>query len=569
MKKFIYTTAIIACSILATGCDDFLTPENKSNVSDIEYFSTQTGFESLAANAYEKLRKVYATTAYVDYFQAGTDMYCSARNKNDQPLHEYENLTPEHSKMKDLYTYCFNGIRAAYAVKHYAAGAVVSDDLRNKRVDEGRVVAANFYYILVNTFGGVPLIKEYVENIETGYPKASAEEVYTYIIEELEAVISANHLESSTATAGGGRASMEAARGLLAKTYLAAAWDLGKNEYFAKAGQYADAVINNRSLNTPFADLWRANGSGDDNEEFIWDVEYDYASANNKVDGGHPWSSFYCNYVGGGEDNGKGTTSSYVPTVHALEYFAKGDVRYDVTFLKELPKIDKGFDSYWDFYEKDKEGKDKESYVGYKILRYYPAWYETDADVAAWRAIDPDNRKDTYIFPMKENTFDPQNLNNAPMTYDQFVLQVYGGSPCRKFDDSQTALYSNATDYRDIHIITLSEMYLVAAEAYFKAGDDKALARLNEVRRRANLSPETSVDIDKILKERACELFGQGSRWMDLRRTQKLVEYNNLYNPQLKGKAQTAIGQKLLRPIPQSAIDANDKLTSADQNLGY
>ena len=542
MKKFIYTTAILACSVLATGCDDFLTPENKSNVSDIEYFSTQTGFESLAANAYEKLRNVYATTSYVDYFQAGTDMYCSARNKNDQPLHEYENLTPEHSKMKDLYTYCFNGIRAAYAVKYYAAGAAVSDDLRNKRVDEGRVIAANFYYILVNTFGGVPLIKEYVENIETGYPKASAEEVYTYIIEELEAVVTANHLESSTATLGGGRASMEAARGLLAKTYLAAAWDLGKNEYFAKAGQYADAVINNRSLNTPFANLWKADGSGDDNEEFIWDVEYDYASA----------------------DNGKATTSSYVPTVHALEYFAKGDVRYDVTFLKELPKIDKGFDSYWDFYKDNKE-----SYVGYEILRYYPAWYETDEDIAAWRAIDPENRAGTFILPMKENTYDPQNLNNAPMTYDQFVLQVYGGSPCRKFDDSQTALYSNATDYRDIHIITLSEMYLVAAEAYFKAGDDKALDRLNEVRRRANLSPETSIDIDKILKERACELFGQGSRWMDLRRTQKLVEYNNLYNPQLQGKAQTAIGQKLLRPIPQSAIDASDNLTPADQNPGY
>lgn len=116
---------------------------------------------------------------------------------------------------------------------------------------------------------------------------------------------------------------MEAARGLLAKTYLAAAWDLGKNEYFAKAGQYADAVINNRSLNTPFANLWKADGSGDDNEEFIWDVEYDYASANNKVDGGHPWSSFYCNYVGGNEDNGKATTSSYVPTVHALEYLQR------------------------------------------------------------------------------------------------------------------------------------------------------------------------------------------------------------------------------------------------------
>lgn len=562
MKKFLYTT-IIACLILATGCDDFLTPENKSNVSDKEYFSTQTGFESLTANAYEKLRTIYATTYYLDYFQAGTDMYCNARGKCDQALHEYESLTPEHSKLKDLYTYCYNGIRSAYSVKHYAATASVSDELRNKRVDETRVIAANFYYILVNVFGGVPLVKEHVTNAETGYPKATAEDVYTYIIEELEGVISANHLENSNAVQGGGRVSMEAARGLLAKTYLAAAWDLGKKEYFVKAGQCADAVINNRNLSTPFADLWKADGSGDDNEEFIWDVEYDYASANNKVDGGHPWASFYCNYVGGAEDNGKGTMSNYVPTIHALEYFVKGDVRYGVTFMKELPKIDKGYDSYWDFYTNN------ESFIGYEILRYYPAWYETEEDIAAWRSIDPEKRANAYILPMKEDTYDPQNLNNESIKYDEFVTYVYGGSPCRKFDDSQTALYSNKTNFRDIHIMTLPEMYLVAAEAYYKANDNRALERLNEVRRRARLEPETSIDIDKILKERACELFGQGSRWIDLRRTQRLVEYNNLYNPQIKGRAREYIGEKLLRPIPQAAIDANDQLSATDQNPGY
>ena len=56
---------------------------------------------------------------------------------------------------------------------------------------------------------------------------------------------------------------------------------------------------------------------------------------------------------------------------------------------------------------------------------------------------------------------------------------------------------------------------------------------------------------------------------MELRRTGKLIEYNNLYNPNLLGTAATAIGEKLLWPIPQAAIDANDQLTSADQNPGY
>ena len=131
-------------------------------------------------------------------------------------------------------------------------------------------------------------------------------------------------------------------------------------------------------------------------------------------------------------------------------------------------------------------------------------------------------------------------------------------------------IYSEKDDYRDIHIITLSEIYLVAAEAYLKAGNEQsALARLNEVRRRAGLAAAAAIDIDAILKERVCELFGQGSRWFDLRRTKKLVEYNNLYNKRLEGRAQQAIGQKLLRPIPQAAIDANDQMSSADQNPGY
>ncbi len=97
----------------------------------------------------------------------------------------------------------------------------------------------------------------------------------------------------------------------------------------------------------------------------------------------------------------------------------------------------------------------------------------------------------------------------------------------------------------------------------------KALERLNSVRKRAGLADAASIDLDVILKESACEMFGNGYRRMDLRRMGKLVEYNNLYNIRLKGSAATAIGEKLLWPIPQAAIDANDQLSMEDQNPGY
>ena len=72
-----------------------------------------------------------------------------------------------------------------------------------------------------------------------------------YIIEELENVIAAGAMEKSTALDGGGRISIESARALLAKTYLAAAWDLDKKITLPKQPK-ADDVIANRALVTPF-----------------------------------------------------------------------------------------------------------------------------------------------------------------------------------------------------------------------------------------------------------------------------------------------------------------------------
>ena len=551
-----------------TSCSDFLDASNKSNVTAKQSFATKEGLNNLVNNAYQHLQNVYAAPLFTSCFSAGTDMYADARNKMNEALNTYETLTPENTDIKNLYTYLYSGIRAANSVSYYAQTAQVDDKTKGQLVGEARVLAAYEYYLLVNNFGGVPIMKDFLTTADTGYPKSSAADVYAYIISELEDVIGKNVLQASTATKGGGRISQETAKAILAKTYLSAAWDLNKQEYFSKAAALADEVIAGRRLTTPFAKLWKADGSGDDNEEFLWDVEYDLATANNTTSGGTEWSGYYCNYLGGNEDNIKATTSSYVPTLYALHCFKKGDQRYDATFMKELPDINKGNAAntgYWTWY------KNSESLVGKPVTRYYSAWYETDADFEAWKAIDPANRANTYRIPMDSQSKEAQNMDGRDMEYYDNQQLVYGSSPCKKFDDSKTAKTEKNTCYRDIHIITLPEMYLVAAEAYLKAGDNpKALARLNEVHQRAGLSALTgTITIDDILDENACENFGNEARWMDLRRTQTLVTRCTKYNHEMGDKAAQYIGKKLLRPIPQAAIDANDQLTLADQNPGY
>lgn len=551
-----------------TSCSDFLDASNKSNVTAKQSFATKEGLNNLVNNAYQHLQNVYAAPLFTSCFSAGTDMYADARNKMNEALNTYETLTPENTDIKNLYTYLYSGIRAANSVSYYAQTAQVDDKTKGQLIGEARVLAAYEYYLLVNNFGGVPIMKDFLTTADTGYPKSSAADVYAYIISELEDVISKNVLQASTATKGGGRISQETAKAILAKTYLSAAWDLNKQEYFSKAATLADEVIAGRRLTTPFAKLWKADGSGDDNAEFLWDVEYDLATANNTTSGGTEWSGYYCNYLGGNEDNIKATTSSYVPTLYTLHCFKKGDQRYDATFMKELPDINKGNAAntgYWTWY------KNGESLVGKPVTRYYSAWYETDADFEAWKAIDPANRANTYRIPMDSQSKEAQNMDGRDMEYYDNQQLVYGSSPCKKFDDSKTAKTEKNTCYRDIHIITLPEMYLVAAEAYLKAGDNpKALARLNEVHQRAGLPALTgTVTIDNILDENACENFGNEARWMDLRRTQTLVTRCTKYNHEMGDKAAQYIGKKLLRPIPQAAIDANDQLTLADQNPGY
>lgn len=594
MKKLIYIAAL-AGTLSLTGCEDFLTPDNKSSVTDKDYFSTSSGFQSLVYDAYAQLggnagNKLMNSSDEPALFNAGTDMYTDGRNRCSDALQRWQNFTPENGTVKTFYTHCYDVIRACQAISYYAGGAAVSDDVKTKSVDEGRVIASFVYYLLVNNFGGVPLVKTYAASAVSGYPRATAEAVYEYIIEELEDVIANNKLKASTATAGGGEVSMETAKAILAKTYLAAAWDLGKNEYFSEAAKLADEVIAGRELTTEFADLWAADRSGDDNEEFIWDVEYDYNTTLDNTKGNR-WQSFYSNYYGGKEEGMKNGASSYVPTTAMLGYFEKGDKRYDATFMKELLVKKLANPTRW---TTDGETLFKDDYLGdyfawyangnraegKPVGVYYPAPWETDAEIEAWKDADKDNRQYTFILKMQPNTagmepkgdywkdIDAGNVDK----YDWYTALAFSWAcaPCRKFDDSVNPQYDAGRSFRDIHIITLPEMFFVAAEAYLKANDNtNALARLNSVRKRAGLTDATEISIDAILKESACEMYGNGYRRMDLRRTQKLVEYNNLYNRDLAGNAEATIAGRLLWPIPQAAIDANKLLTDADQNPGY
>jgi hypothetical protein len=148
-----------------------------------------------------------------------------------------------------------------------------------------------------------------------------------------------------------------------------------------------------------------------------------------------------------------------------------------------------------------------------------------------------------------------------------------------KFLDPRRTAVNTAEGTRDWVVMRLGEAYLIAAEAYFKTGNNgKAAEMLNVIRRRGawpgfedqmNINA-SDVTLELILDERARELLGEDERWYDLTRTGTLVDRVKKYHTPTNGLnyAETHIQEKhVLRPIPQDQID---KCTNEyPQNPGY
>ncbi|WP_304064119.1 RagB/SusD family nutrient uptake outer membrane protein [Pedobacter glucosidilyticus] len=139
-----------------------------------------------------------------------------------------------------------------------------------------------------------------------------------------------------------------------------------------------------------------------------------------------------------------------------------------------------------------------------------------------------------------------------------------GGWYCKKYQDP------DGNSAHPLYILRISEMYLISAEAQFlttnSATDAIALGRINAVRTNRGLTGYTTIDLQKIIKERRVELAFEGTRWTDMKRTpDPVTPSKTMATVFLETKGRTVNDQ--LYPIPQSAINTNDLLLP--NNPGY
>ena len=552
MKKIIIFLGIIAT--LLTSCSNYIEEESLSNVPADETYKTASGFQLLVNTNYAWLKGIYGGDPWL--FEAGTDMYAEGRTPEPAGLSQYQLLIPSSTGVEQLYNSCYRLIQSVNKTMYYSTLTEQTPNL-NTLVGEAKFLRANAYFLLVQTYGGVPIVNEHVTSPVLSFKRNTAEEVYAQIIEDLDAA-----LANVGTTAYAGKVNKRAVNDLLAKVYLTKGYEtFGTPADFTKAATYAEAAIAGQALNLAFDQLFKP--ANDLNVETIFSVQYDKVSTSTSPTTlGNNQFYYFSSYLGGSETKGGAPLRSYnlCPTNYALGLYTKGDKRWDATFMTTV------YENYYDFFRKPTE------LATMKIKHFYePSWF-TAADRTAWQTA---NATRWQSGSTVANGY--HNWGTYSAEYVEIKNLDYTSIPVKKFDDPDltTPASTGPVSTRDIIISRLGETYLVAAEAYLKAGDaSTGLARLNEVRRRAGVANATLAEfnIDYILDERGRELVGEYKRWFDLKRTGTLVARASLYHPKIKKLSNPFVGVggalKILRPIPQLALDLNQN-KDFSQNPGY
>ena len=612
MKKNIYLSVIAAlfAGFTLTACSDFLEPENKSaggQTADDRFGKDATAFLTAA---YNSLRSIVYNPSL---FQQGTDLYIHTRSRTTSVYSEYS-LTSGDSGVENFYSNVYKTINYANGVINYAGA-------ESQLGHEARFLRNYGYYILTQQFGGVPYVTAYINDANRSYPRTELKDVYEGMITDLTDLYNNSTLPDQNHE---GHASKQAVAALLAKVYLAAGWDLdtkynsieagtytvGSTENFANAAQWAEKAINNIGLSMSFADKWSPANEG--NSEEIFSVQYDRNGYPGDVlTSGHSMQNDFGGYYGECTASGqKNCSSENAQSQKAMYLFEEGDQRYDATFMTTLYNAEAedpnaativakwGTQGYYAYYNLSATEKASAPIA----LRFFP-WYVTEAEAEAEFAahqsqyVRGSNISEVIAVILTlphvvKYTFKADGTVNKKTTeaINDYNGLVNNGVCVKKFDDPESSQVVRSNDYRDIVLLHVSELYLVAAEAYLMAGQtDKALAKINAVRNRAGLNavasfaayqPEYSTtgsfqfrDIDLVLDERARETYAEGYRWIDLRRTKQLVRYNVEFNPYvptaatMKGKGTN--DYKLYKPIPANELEMNTAMTSESQNPGY
>lgn len=546
MKKVLLLTAatIAAFSMSCTDLDE----ELYSEVTPANFFKSEAEFVSALGAAYTRLQG-YAVGDVYNLQEVTTDeMVVPTRGQdwddggNWRRLHLHS-WTFEDDITGSGWDFCYGGINTAnrliYQFQSLAEQGQVDAALAESYVAELQTLRGFFYWQLIDLYGNVPLVMDFLSAEATPATKTRVE-VFNTIVADLEAAVP--KLSKAVDASTYGRMNYYGGKMLLAKLYLNAGVYTGTPQW-QKAIAAADEIINSGkySLESNYFANFNVNNSG--SKEFIFAIPYD------KV--------FFTGF------------NLPMQTLHYGNQFTYN--------LQSQPW--NGFCTLEEFYNSYEPTDLRKGEVGTlttpaTVRGNFLAGYQFRSDGGlviddGAEAGDPDGK--------------PVNLGNMGSTIGQINElgpQAFRQSGVRigkwEFERGGTSEMSN-----DYSVFRYADLLLMKAEALYRLGNTvAALPIVNQIRQRAGLTPLASLD-GKLSFDMAGpavpggELFNEMGREMfaEHNRRQDLIRWG-LWNQNEKwtlpfrnpGDVRKSDPHLSIFPINREKLDANPNLK---QNPGY
>lgn len=182
MKKRYNLISLIALILILTACEDLLTEKPKAIASETFYNTSEE--VAAAANAMYYPFKVqnfeniwFFNECYVDY---GYGRGSWASNSDYQGL-DATNVT----RMSQFWSQSYLAIRNAnLVIINTPKGTKTTDQQKNQFIAEAKFIRAFTYFLLVRSYGGVPLRTEETFN-QLDLPRSTIDKVYELIVNDL------------------------------------------------------------------------------------------------------------------------------------------------------------------------------------------------------------------------------------------------------------------------------------------------------------------------------------------------------------------------------------------------
>lgn len=274
---------------IGTGCKDFLAEQNKSAITQENYFTNATQAQAAVNGIYPNLYTLHTSTGnnYGEAVWVSMEMIVGHATSLGQSLYNNGLIKHENSTIEPIFKVMWNGFYKGTASANLCINNIPSmtmaEATKSALLGEAYFLRALYYYYLVQLYGEIPLITETINYSSPNlYPeRSSVEEVYTLIVSDLLNAEKSG-LPNVDRT---GKVSLGAVKSLLASVYLTmAGYPLNKgNEYYKLAAEKAKEVIDNKwySLFTSYDYLHdRAHKNM---TEFIFQVQYLNGVQNNNI----------------------------------------------------------------------------------------------------------------------------------------------------------------------------------------------------------------------------------------------------------------------------------------------